>query len=497
MKKTNLFLVSSAIGFCITLCLGITSMASGQDRIVLPSSTVDPCLQAFTEAYNSDGISDPEATSITRTCMDMDLTQRNFFEQQADLLNGPLPPERFHSMADVMGFFRTCRETTTVICPGADHEDDPPAEPRRLVIECRGPACVNDPARGIINGIEGRGWNRDAVCVPPAEPFRIEETFAHIDGEGPSRIPSRTTVRIVYCLDPLNLAAPPIAEREARVDLTDILRRLDHLEHACGEGGMRGRSASWDTLCTRFDAVLIHTTQIINLTTSVAELNDELDALRAREDARWAADCGYSIEEWMAMSEETHLTHIRSGDCDSAAVATGNGWHLRFHLGVGFLLVGLTTPANIAAPHGIVYGELEALPSEHFGFYLRGMIGVGDLLDRIGQYNPDGTIGAEGVFGGSAGLTIRASEMIAVDLGAAASSGFNPGGQIGSSLHTWPWFHIGGEARLRVNPLPWLHLEATVGLGSTHSEVRRPNVDRFIGMDGFGWNLGLGAGGSF
>ncbi|MCE9586606.1 hypothetical protein K8R04_04840 [Candidatus Uhrbacteria bacterium] len=444
MKKTNLFLVSFVIGFISVLVLGISSTASAQTRADVPDGFTDPCLGAFNDAYDGDGaISAAEATAITQACVDMDVTQAGFFETLADRLNGPEPRPTFNHIGDVIGHFSRCIRAT--VCPNEGTTLPPRATPR-LVLEGRGP-----------HHMEGRGWHQQVVCEDGTVPFNVEERYAHVDGESRRIIPRGTTLVIVYCLDPNNSAAPGVAERGGDVDLSRIIAWLERhdshltrIDNACAEeGGMRG-DPDWDLLCLRLDQVVINSTNIRTLTQNLQTLSDDVDALRAREDNRWAADCGRSDAEWTAMSEDDRLELIRSGQCDGASTTVVNqsDWHLRFHLGVGLHLVGLTAPAGITSPNAVVYGELEALPSEHFGFYLRGMIGAGDLLDRIGQYNPEGTIGFEGIAGGSAGLTIRFNEMFALDAGLASSFGFNPGGQIGRSLHTWPWFQIGGELRL-------------------------------------------------
>lgn len=506
MKNSNLFLVSFVIGFC--LVLGFTAVASAQTatRIEIPADSADPCLQAFSEAYNSGGISDAEAREITAVCVDMDMTQSSFFESVADGLNGSANGRpTFRNIVDVMGFFRTCRETTAVICPGVDEEETPETgttrrrtgSGTRLVVECRG-ACAEGP--GITNGLRGRGWNRVAVCREGTIPLTYSWRHAVVGDDTRRRAESGTALDIVYCFDPASASAPRVIERDVeRTDLSGILERLDRLENACAPDGMRDRSDDWRELCTRFDAVVIHTTRINELDTELGTLRNDLDALRAREDERWAADCGKTDEEWSAMSESEQLELIRSGECDGASNTTvlQSDWHLRFHLGAGLHLVGTSVPATVIAPYGVVYAEFEALPTDHFGFYLRGFIGAGDLLDRVGQWNSEGTIGASGIFGGSAGATFRLDEMIAFDLGVASSAIFNPGGQIGRTLHTWPVFQLGGEFRVRINPVRWFHLEATIGLGYLHSEVRRTNADSFIGVDGLGGSGTIGAGFSF
>ncbi len=502
MNSKISFGISFVVGFVLTL--GLASIANAQTaHIEVPTGSSDPCLEAFTRAYNTgNAISDAEAVEVTRVCVDMDVTQASFFEGISDVLNGPTEgPETFRNIADVMGFFRTCRVTTTAVCPGADEEETPEPSRRtttsRLVVECRG-ACAEGP--GITNGLRGRGWNRVAVCREGTVPLSFSWRHAVVGDETRRRAESGTALDITYCFDPATASAPRVIERDVeRVDLSGILERLDRLENACGPEGMRGNSDDWDELCTRFEAVVIHTTRISELDTELSTLRSDLDALRAREDARWAADCGKTNEEWNALSESEQLELIRSGQCDGASNTTvlQSDWHLRFHLGLAFHGLGITAPAGILAPHGVVYAEIEALPVEHFGFFLRGYVGAGNLLDRIGQFNPDGTIGDEGIFGGSAGATFRLDEMFAFDLGVASSAVFNPGGQIGRSLHTWPVFQLGGEVRLRVNPLPWLHIEGTAGLDYAHTEVRRPNVDHFVGVDGVGYHLSLGAGVSF
>lgn len=502
MKNSYLLIVSFVVGFVLTL--GFASFASAQSRIEIPVGSADPCLQAFSEAYNTGGISDAEAVSITATCVDMDVTQASFFEGVADSLNGSANGRPvFRNIADVMGFFRTCRETTAVICPGVDEEETPEPSRRtttsssRLVVECRG-ACAEGP--GITNGLRGRGWNRVAVCREGTVPLSLSWRHAVVGDDARRRAESGTVLDITYCFDPASPSAPPAIERDyATVDLTEVWEHIHRLENACGPDGMRGNSDDWDELCSRFDLVVEHTTSITNLRTALSTLRSDLDALRAREDARWAADCGKTDAEWSAMSESEQLELIRSGECDGASSTTvlQSPWHLRFHLGAGLHLIGTSVPATLIAPYGIVYAELEALPSEHFGFFLRGFIGAGDLLDRRGQWNSEGTIGASGIFGGSAGASLRLDEIVAFDLGVASSAVFNPGGQIGRSLHTWPVFQLGGEVRLRVNPLPWLHIEAALALDYTHSEVRLPNVDTFTGVDGLGGHGSIGVGVSF
>jgi hypothetical protein len=493
VKNSNLRLVSVSFVVGFVLTLGLASIANAQDRIEPPADAHNVCINAISRLAEG-GITDDELMEIENVCVYAESAGLNYLETLMDNLNGSQPRPSFGTWAEAMAHMNRCHHVDDVICPNEGTVPDAPVaevprEPRRLVVE----------GRGAVARMEGRGWNRQVVCEEGTVPFNVEERYAHVDGESRRRIERRTTLVIVYCLDPDNLAAPRIAEREGTVDLTEIYARLDRLENACGTDGMRGHSEEWDLLCTRFDAVLIHTTEINGLRTDLTEITSDLEALSAREDRRWAADCGKTDAEWTAMSEDERLELIRSGQCDGASttVVHQSDWHLGFHLGLAFHGLGITAPAGILAPHGVVYAEIEALPVEHFGFFLRGYVGAGNLLDRIGQFNPDGTIGDEGIFGGSVGPTFRFNEMFALDVGLAASAVFNPGGQIGRSLHTWPVFQLGGEVRLRVNPLPWLHIEGTAGLDYSHAEVRRPNVDHFVGVDGVGYVLSLGGGVSF
>jgi len=483
VKNILIVCVSFVIGFCLA------NVASAQARIAPPENSTPACLARFNELYDDGSIDLDDAASLTNWCVDSDRTMISFYENLYDSLNGPGGRPSFATMDEAREAFTMCREVE--VCP-RDPETptvaETPRTPRALILEGHGP-----------HRIEGRGWRRQVVCEDGTTGVVVEERYSRREDEARRRIPTRTTLRIVWCIDITNPSAIRVAETRGEVDLTDILRRLDHLENACGEDGMREQSSQWRELCTRFDAVLIHTTEINTLRTSLGTLRDDLDALSAREDARWAADCGQTNEEWAALTEGARLELIRSGQCDGASTTVVNqsDWHLRFHLGAGLHLLGVSAPATLIAPYGVVYAELEALPSDHFGFYLRGFIGAGDLLDRVGQWNPDGTIGASGVFGGSAGATFRLDEIVAFDLGVATSSVFNPGGQIGSSLHTWPIYNLGGEFRVRINPVRWFHIEATVGLDYTHSEVRRPNVDHFVGVDALGGHGSLGVGFSF
>jgi len=281
------------------------------------------------------------------------------------------------------------------------------------------------------------------------------------------------TLDIVYCYDDRSRTAPSVPP-------VDFARTEPDL------------SAIWLAIDRIGDTVAIHTGRINRIIEELEAIRPRVD--RLEDDA--AADCGLTHEEWLALTAAEVRRMHDEGECEDASTTTvvNNGWRLHVDLGAGLHLVGLSAPANIVAPHGVVYAQLEALPVEHFGFYLRGFIGAGDLLDRIGQFNPEGTIGFEGIVGGSAGATFRFDEHFALDAGIASSFGFNPGGQIGRSLHAWPWFQIGGELRLRVNPLPWLTIGITIGLAHTHSEIRRPNVDTFIGIDAIGGNGTLDVG---
>lgn len=508
MKKISILLVSFVIGFCTTLVLGFTAVANAQDRIRPPEGATPACLARFNE-LNADGISLDDAAVLTNYCVDSDRTMISFYEGLYDRMNGDGGRPHFASMDEAREAFTMCR--TVEVCP-RDPEDPPrEATPRTsstLIVECRG-ACVNDPARGIVDGLRGRGWRRTAVCEEGSVPLVYSYRHAVVDGEDPERRhrADGVTLDIVYCIRTSNPAAPDVARAECEdIDLSALWASIHRLENACGEGGMRtpddGDTSDWDLLCMRSDQVVINSTNIQALQRDLGELNDELDELRAREDARWAADCGKTNEEWTAMSEDDRLELIRGGQCDGSTTVLQSDWHLRFHLGVGLHLVGVSDPATLIAPYGVVYAELEALPSQNFGFFLRGYIGAGSLMDRIGQWNPAGTIGDSGVFGGSVGLTIRPNEFIAIDLGPTASAVFNPGGQIGADLHTWPLLQVGGEVRARVHPLAglgarWFHVELTVGIDYTHSEVRRPNIGHFIGRDGVGGHGSVGLGFSF
>ena len=503
VKNINLLVVSFLIGFALTL--GLASFASAQDGAEAPADAHGVCL-ATIERLSAGGITQDELMEIENVCIYQETVALDFLEVTMDRLNGPQPRPNFGTWADAIAQLNSCRHIDEVICPNAGTEPPEPTRTPRsesrshLLVECRG-ACAEGP--GITNGVRGRGWRAEAVCREGTVPLTYSYRHAVVEGEERERRDERDrslVLDITYCYDPASASAPRVIERDyATVDLTEVWEHIHRLENACGPDGMRGHSDDWDELCSRFEAVLVHTTRINELSAELGTLRDDLDALRAREDARWAADCGKTDAEWSAMSESEQLELIRSGECDGASSTTvlQSDWHLRFHLGAGLHLIGTSVPATLIAPYGVVYAELEALPAEHFGFFLRGMIGAGDLLDRRGQWNSEGTIGASGIFGGSAGATFRLDEMIAFDLGVASSAVFNPGGQIGTSLHTWPVFNLGGEFRVRVNPVRWLHIEATVGLDYTHSEVRRTNADAFTGVDGLGGHGSVGVGFSF
>ncbi len=496
--------LSFLIVFGLIVSLAQTAQAQ-TPHIVLPDGMTGGCLSRFNQLYADGELTVDEATDLTASCMDADIGSMSFWEHLYDEFNGEGGRPTFHNMGEVMAAFTTCHFEE--VCP-----HDPPAPGttptpttharRTLVVECRG-ACVHDPARGIDHGLTGRGWRRHVVCEEGAVPLAVEWRHSTVDGESLRHVGDGVGLFITYCYDPAVTHAPEVIQRIVNeTDLTDVWNHIHRLEHACGPEGMRGHSADWDLMCTRFDEVVINATNIRSLRADLDALNADLNALREREDRRWARACHRSDAEWDAMTEDQRLAIIGTPECD--AVGSGGnttivgGWHLRFHLGAGFYLPIIAGPRFVlASPNGIVYGELEALPDPHAGFFLRGFIGAGDLMDRVGQFNPNGTIGMEGVAGGSAGAVIRFDEHFALDLGLASSFGFNPGGQIGSTLHAWPWFQIGGEVRLRWNPIPLVHVELTGGLADTHSEVLFQGADRMIGTDAVGGNVTLGVGVSF
>ncbi|QQR61299.1 hypothetical protein IPH19_02475 [Candidatus Uhrbacteria bacterium] len=486
MKTTNLFLVSFAIGFVLTL--GLASIADAQDRIVPPEGASPPCLQHFNELYEDGTISLDDAAALTNTCVDADRTVMTFYETLYDRLNGTGGRPHFTNMGEVREAFTMCREVE--VCPRDPEAPSAPRTRRRLVVEARGP-----------HHMEGRGWNRQVICEDGTEPVEVPWNRARSEGESRRRAEPGVTLVIIHCVDYSNPAAPPIAREEAEDDLEDVGRNYAFLTYYCSPTLPEGvvRDAAWAGFCNSFDEFRRDLDEFRgDLNTMRGQITSILTRLGALEGGL-SVICDIDPDDYPTMTRDQVMQACLAAREDYLrdSVGSGNGWHLRFHLGLAFHGLGITAPAGILAPHGVVYAEIEALPVEHFGFFLRGYVGAGNLLDRIGQFNPDGTIGDEGIFGGSAGATFRFDEMFALDVGLAASAVFNPGGQIGRSLHTWPVFQLGGEVRLRVNPLPWLHIEGTAGLDYTHTEVRRPNVDHFVGVDGVGYVLSLGGGVSF
>lgn len=490
MKNSNRFLVSFAIGFCSVL-IGYVSTADAQRRIEPPAGSTPACLARFNELNEDGTISLDDAADLTNFCVDSDRTMISFYENLYNSLNGSGGRPHFATMDEAREAFTMCREVE--VCP---HDPEAPSEtprPRtrhRLVVEARGP-----------HHMEGRGWNRQVVCEGGTEAVEVPWSRARSEGESRRRAETGVTLVIIHCVDYSNPAAPPIAREDAEDDLEDVGNNYAFLTYYCSPTLPEGvvRDAAWAGFCNSFDEFRRDLDQFGgDLGTLRGQITAILTRLGALEGGL-SVICDIDPDEYPTMTRDQVMQACLAAREDYLrdSVGSGNGWHLRFHLGVGLHLLGITAPAGIIAPHGVVYAELEALPSEHVGFFLRGYVGAGNLLDRIGQFNPDGTIGDEGIFGGSVGPTFRFNEMFALDVGLAASAVFNPGGQIGRSLHTWPVFQLGGEVRLRVNPLPWLHIEGTAGLDYTHAEVRRPNVDHFIGVDNVGYHLILGAGVSF
>lgn len=484
----------------LVLVLSLANVASAQRaHIVPPAGAMNACEQAITDAYRDSFVGDEEMAEITGRCVDMNATQLSWFAALADRLNGPHAGRpQFQSGSAAMAYLDTCRTVSRTVCSGVQEPSPAPQPaantpspssappiPRRLEVVCRG-ACA---------GFEGHGWSRRAVCQEGTTAHEFPWNRARVEGESPRHVAHGVTLVIIECYNNSVVGAPRVAARDVgRINLSEVDARLDQLELACAPGGMdEARYPGWQRLCNSVDDSIRDAANITGLITSLRIISEKIGVLEPRleavEDAE-AADCNLALEEWRALSRDQRREMQESGACDgqAAAVVASHEQPFGFTVGAGLHLVGFTAPAPIVAPHGVITAELIGQLGLHTGFYLRGFFGAGSLGDVPGLFNRGGSIGGEGIFGGSLGLAYRFSDLLSIDLGLAASSGVNPGERVGETLHTWPWMQLGGEARLRVNPTSWFYVDATLGASSTHVELYLANATSFTGVNSFGWS---------
>lgn len=473
----------------LVIVLSFATVASAQDRIVPPAGATPVCLQLFNELYADGNISMDDAARLTGWCIDSDRTMLGFFEHLYDTLNGSGGRPQFANMTEARAAFTSCR--ITAICPPQPNLTPRPRRERRdeLVVEGRGPFHY-----------EGSGWGREVVCENGTIGVPIDWRHSRTEGEDRRHAVPGITLVIIHCIDPNNAAVGPIVRRGDGGDLASAGDNYTSVFNFCSptlpEGAVR--SAGEISFCNDFHNAVTDLEgfrgtlndfngKLIALTLRLNQLTGRVDDLE--DDA--AADCGLTREEWVALSVQERRALHESGACSQAAAVAvaSNGLQLQFLLGGGVHLVGFTAPASIVAPHAIVSSELVALlPGRHVGFYLRGFIGAGSLGDEVGEFNDQGTISGEGIFGGSAGLTYRFSDLFALDFGLASSAGFNPGDKVGSTIHSWPWTQVGGELRARISPTSWFYIDATVGVSSTHAETHQANATTFTGVNSVGWS---------
>lgn len=488
MIKLAMFVV----GFCVVF--GLTTVVSAQQHGGAPAGYTDICFGAFNSAYSDGVISSAEAVQLTQTCVSMDLVQIGFFEDMADRLNGGQSRPTFGGMSDVINFFNGCHESTEIRCPNPGTVPPPvrPRTPRRLVVEGRGP-----------HHMEGRGWHREVVCENGTIGVPIDWRHSRTEGESRRHEEPGITLVIIHCVDAHNTAAPPIVIEDGEDDLEEPGNNFTFLTNYCSptlpEGAVR--DAQWAGFCNTFNGFV---DELSGFSGDLGRFRAQLTGILARLgtlEGGLSSICGIDPVEYPTMTRAQVVaacSNARRAYLEDQTGSAAEASRFRLETGIAGELMLHTEARGVVAPYIIAFAEGEFLlggnpGSLQGGFYVRGEIGWGSLMDKVGQYNLTTPIGSSGVWGLSGGGVIRFNDTLALDLGLAFDSSL-VAGMRGDAIYEYAWHQLGAEARIRISPVRHVSIDIGLTAAWSHSEVEVPNTDPLVGRDGFGGTLQVGLG---
>jgi len=292
----------------------------------------------------------------------------------------------------------------------------------------------------------------------------------------------RRTV-VVTCTNP-NPAAEGEGRDHVERDWTPILDRLDALEAAC-DRPEEDMTPGWRDLCSRVSSIEMllerHEVQLHAILDHLIDLESRVSALETEVFGISEGACGISPSE-LGMLTQTQITDR----CRAfvRAPSSSEDTRLNFQLGVG-ARVFLHSEMGVMSGFAVAFAQWEPMLSSerHLGFYVRGLIGYGNVGDQPGQFGQV-PLGASGIWGLSAGLATR-GEHLAFNVGLAFDSSLVPGTR-GQVIGEYRWHTLGPEFRLRWNPVDFFGLELSLEPAWSHAEVDLPNTPDLGGVNGFG-----------